>query len=107
MERTAAIRAKRQSWRRHSLADLAEVVCCAIPIGVFGAGAGAVWSLAFGFGARAGALCGGLAVFALGVVVVVLGARSGKAFWLAMAALAILALEMVQGAIVWGIRVAL
>jgi len=46
-------------------------------------------------------------VFALGVVVVVLGARSGKAFWLAMAALAILALEMLQGAIVWGIRVAL
>lgn len=62
--------------------------------------------LALGFGAGIGALCGGLGMFILGMVLVPLDARIGKAFSLGVAALAILAAEMAIGAIVWGIRTA-
>jgi hypothetical protein len=107
MRRVAAIRANRLSRPRHPFVAFAEAICAALLLGLFGAGAGASWSLAFGFGAGIGALCGGLGVFALGVVLVPLDARAGKAFPLVAVALVILAAEMALGAIVWGIRVAL
>jgi hypothetical protein len=107
MRRVAAIRANRLSQRQHPFVAFVEVICGALLLGLFGAGAGASWSLAFGFGAGIGALCGGLGVFALGVVLVPLDARVGRAFSLVVVALAILAAEMGLGAIVWGVRVAL
>lgn len=107
MRRVAAIRADRQSRRQHPFVAFVEVICGALLLGLFGAAAGATWSLALGFGSGIGALCGGLGVFALGIVLVPLDARAGKAFSLVIAALAILAAEMALGAIVWGIRVAL
>jgi hypothetical protein len=85
----------------------AGVVCGALLLGLFGSGAGAMWSLALGFGAGIGALCGGLGVFVLGLVLVPLDARAGKTFSLGIAALVILALQIALGAVVWGIRVAL
>jgi len=81
-----------------------EVICCALLLGLFGASAGAIWRLAFGFEAGIGARCGGLGVFALGIVLVPLDARAGKAFSLVIAALVLLTIEMALGAIVWGIR---
>jgi len=86
---------------------LIGVVCGALLLGLFGSGAGAIWSLALGFGAGIGALCGGLGVFVLGLVLVPLDARAGKTFSLGIAALVLLAIEMALGAIVWGIRAAL
>lgn len=104
MRRVAAIRANRLCRQQHPFVTFAEVICGALLLGLFGAGAGAMWSLALGFGAGIGALCGGIGVFALGVALVPLDARAGKAFSLVMAALVILAVEMALGAVVWGIR---
>jgi hypothetical protein len=100
------ITARPSRWQRARTASTG-VVCGALLLGLFGGGVGATWSLALGFGAGIGALCGGLGMFALGVVLVFLGARAGRAFPLVMVSLAILVLEMAQGAIVWGARVAL
>jgi hypothetical protein len=83
------------------------VGCGALLLGLFGSRAGALWSLALGFGAGIGALCGGVGVFVLGLVLVPLDARAGKTFSLGIAASVILAVEMALGAIVWGIRLAL
>ncbi len=75
MRRVAAIRANRLSRQQHPFVTFAEVICGALLLGLFGAGAGAVWSLAVGFGADIGALCGGLGVFLLGLVLLPLDAR--------------------------------
>jgi hypothetical protein len=84
--------------------DPAGVVCGALLLGLFGSGAGAMWSLALGFGAGIGALCGGLGVFVPGLVLVPLDARVGRTFSLGLAALVLLTIEMALGAVVWGIR---
>ena len=86
---------------------LLGVVCGAALFGLVGSGAGAMWSLALGHGAAVGALCGGLILLALGLVLVPVNARLGTTFPLGMAAIVLLFLEMVMGAVVWGIRVAL
>lgn len=85
---------------------LLGVVCGAALLGLVGSGAGAMWSLALGHGAAVGALCGGLIVFAQGLVLVPVNARLGTVFPLGATAIVILFLGMVVGAIVWGIRVA-
>jgi hypothetical protein len=97
----------RPSQRQRAPMTLIGVVCGALLLGLFGSGAGAIWSLALGFGAGIGALCGGLGVFALGLVLVPVNARVGTTFSLGVAALVVLAVEMALGAVVWGIRVAL
>jgi hypothetical protein len=106
MRRAAAITANRLSRQHPPFVTFVEVICGALLLGFFGAGAGGSWSLAFGFGAGIGALCGGLGVFVLGLVLVPLDARAGKAFSLVMAALVILTAEMALGAVAWGIRAA-
>jgi hypothetical protein len=107
LHRAAAIRAKRLSRRQKTFVAFVGMIFGALLLGLFGSGAGAMWSLALDFGAGIGALCGGLGVFVLGLVLVPLDARAGKTFSLGIAALVILALEMALGAVVWGIRVAL
>jgi len=104
MRRVAAIRANRLSRQQHPFVAFVEVICGALLLGLFGAGVGAVWSLALGFSTGIGALCAGLVVFVLDLVLLPIDARLGKAFSLEMAALALLAGEMALGAIVWGIR---
>jgi hypothetical protein len=106
MRRAAAIRANRLSRRQHAFVAIVEVICGALLLGLFGAAAGTTWSLALGFSPGIGALCGGLGVFAVGVALVPLDARAGKAFSLVIAALVLLAVEMALGAVVWGIRAA-
>ncbi len=107
MQRAAAIVAKRRFRRQTRFHAVVGVTSGAMLLGLFGAGVGAVWSIAVGFGADVGALCGGLGVFILGLVLVPLDARVGKAVSLVAAAMAILAIEMAIGAIVWGIRTAM
>jgi hypothetical protein len=80
MRRVAAIRGNRLSRRQHPFVAFVEVICGALLLGLFGAGAGASWILAFGFGAGIGALCGGLGVSGLGLVSVPLDARAGITF---------------------------
>jgi len=58
MRRVAAIRANRLSRQQHPFVAFAEVIC-ALLLGLFGAGMGAIWSLALGFGVGIGALCAG------------------------------------------------
>ena len=98
--------ATRSSQRQRGIMTLIGVICGALLLGLFGGGAGAIWSLALGFGADIGALCGGLGVFAFALVLVPLDARTGKAFSLGIAALVLLTIEMALGAIVLGIGAA-
>jgi len=97
-------RTTRPSQRQGVFPTPAGVVCGALLLGLFGSGAGAMWSLALGFGAGIGALCGGLGVFVPGLVLVPLDARVGRTFSLGLAALVLLTIEMALGAVVWGIR---
>jgi len=96
--------ATRPSQRQSVFATPAGAVGGALLLGLFGSGAGAMWSLALGFGAGIGAICGGLGVFSLGLVLVPLDARVGKTFSLGIAALVLLTIEMALGAVVWGTR---
>lgn len=90
-------------WQR-AIAGLLEVVCGSALLALFGSGAGATWGLALGFGAGIGALCGGVGVFVLGLVLLPMDARVGQTLSLWIAALVLLIVEVVIGAVVWGIR---
>jgi len=78
MRRVAAIRANRLSRQQHPFVAFVEVICGALLLGLFGAGVGAVWSLALGFSTGIGALCAGLVVFVLDLVLLPIDARFRK-----------------------------
>ncbi|MBM4431567.1 MAG: hypothetical protein FJ026_14660 [Chloroflexi bacterium] len=99
--------ARRLSRWRGALVTVTGITCGALLLGLFGSAAGAVWSLALGYGAGVGAVYGGSIVLVLGLVLVPVNARMRRELSLGLMALALLTLGMLLGVAVWCVRAAM
>ena len=86
---------------RRAALGCAAVGCGALLLGMMGAWAGAMWSLAVGSGAGPGALYGGLGAFALGIVMIPLNNRIGTTLPLGCISVALLLFLMLLGTLFW------
>lgn len=65
-----------------------------------------MWSLALGLGAGIGVLCGGLATFVLGMILIPLNNQVGTTIPMGLVSVALLLFLMLLGALFWGIGAA-
>ena len=109
--RTRRIRSRRERveailrFRRATLSFLA-VGCGAFLLGLLGSWAGALWSLALQEGPWIGAMCGGVAAFGLGMIMIPLNNRIGTTLPLGCISVGLLLFFMLLGALFWMVGMA-
>jgi hypothetical protein len=81
---------------------LTQAGCSAVVIGPLGAGAGAIWSGALGFGAGIGALYGGLIIAVLAAVFIPTSLRTlGQEFPMGLVYVGLLLWAILMGGMMW------
>jgi hypothetical protein len=86
---------------RRATLSCAAVGCGAFLLGILGSTAGAMWSLALQEGPWIGAMYGGLAAFALGIIMIPLNNRIGTTLPLGCISVALLSFLALLGFLFW------